>query len=596
MLRIVRLNERATWCAAGSRGLTLLVVALAAGGCSAGFDRMSLAPMNYNGGPSSTGTAPPIPRESIRGSQAPLAPQGEYRPDYRPEYRPEYRPDVRSDAYRADPRDADRTALPQGGDTTVRMAGLPEPYDRTQPLPRAPHQRTTPAPAPYEAARAPSRPIAAPPQGDTIEVRAGDTLAALAKKHRVSMSELMRANNLKSAHLSIGQQLVLPGDRPRPRRVASLPASPEPASEAAPERGYVPPTPYVPPAAYVPPTPARPTARAPTPEPVLPHHTDAGPIVPPLPETPPPAVAPVASAPAAPTPVASTSQADDSGWTGTYTVQRGDSLYGIARKHGTKPHVLERVNDITNPRKVMPGTVLKVPKPGDTPRVARVTQTPAPTAKAVPPRVAPAAPPPLAASEPTGTPGAPSVTPTIINPRDAGAADERKRVASLGQGSVTDASPPGATQLTPPSAEASPREAAAPESKAATPPGKFRWPARGKIISGFGTKVAGSRSDGINISVPRGTDVHAAESGVVTYAGDDVQGYGNLVLIRHPEGWITAYAHNDALMVKSGETVRRGQIIAKAGATGGVTQPQLHFQVRQGALATPVDPALHLER
>jgi murein DD-endopeptidase MepM/ murein hydrolase activator NlpD len=403
------------------------------------------------------------------------------------------------------------------------------------------------------------------------------------------MSELMRANNLKSAHLSIGQQLVLPSDRPRPRSVAALPTAPDSTPEPTAERGYVPPP------AYVPPTPARPTARAPTPEPVLPHHTDAGPIVPPLPETRPPAVAPVASAPTAPTPAEPTSRVDDSGWTGTYTVQRGDSLYGIARKHGTKPHVLERVNEITNPRKVMPGTVLKVPQPGDTPRVARVTQTPAPTAKAVPPRVAPAAPP-LAASEPRSTPGAPSVTPTIINPRDAGAADERQRVASLGKGSVTDASPPEAPQLAPPAAEASPREAAASASKAATPPGNFRWPARGKIISGFGDKVAGSRSDGINISVPRGTEVHAAETGVVTYAGDDVQGYGNLVLIRHAEGWITAYAHNDALMVKSGETVRRGQIIAKAGATGGVTQPQLHFQVRQGALATPVDPALHLER
>ena len=94
--------------------------------------------------------------------------------------------------------------------------------------------------------------------------------------------------------------------------------------------------------------------------------------------------------------------------------------------------------------------------------------------------------------------------------------------------------------------------------------------------------------------MPRGTPIHAAEAGSVTYAGDGVQGYGNLVLIRHPEGWITAYAHNDQLLVKSGESVRRGQIIAKAGNSGSVTQPQLHFELRQGT--KPIDPMEHLER
>jgi murein DD-endopeptidase MepM/ murein hydrolase activator NlpD len=571
MLRIVRLNERATKCAARSRGVTLLVVALAAGGCSAGFDRLDLAPMNYNGGPSSTGAAPPIPREPIRQSQAPLAPQGEYRSDYRPDSQPAYRPDYRSDAYRGRSYDADRTAQPHGSDATVRMAGLPEPYDRAQPYDRGPLNRTTPT----DAGRAPSRSIppappqqasfdppgkSAQPQGDTIEVRPGDTLYALAKTHRVPMSELMRVNNLTSPQLRIGQQLVLPSDRSRPRRVASLPTAPEPA--------------YTPPPAYVPPTPPRPSARAPAPEPVLPHHTDAGPIVPPLPETPPPAAPSIASAPATePAPPASTSRTDDSGWTGTYTVQRGDSLYGIARKHGIKAHVLERVNEITNPRKVMPGTVLKVPAPGDTPRVARVSQAPTPPATAA--KRAPASSPsPVATSAPQESSRAPAP------------GDDHTRVASLGQG-MTDASPPSAT-------DAPQREAALPASKAAAPSGKFRWPARGKIISAFGNQPGVGPNDGINISVPRGTEVHAAESGVVTYAGNEVQGYGNLVLIRHPEGWITAYAHNDSLMVKAGENVRRGQVIAKAGNTGSVSQPQLHFEIRQGA--TPVDPMQHLER
>jgi murein DD-endopeptidase MepM/ murein hydrolase activator NlpD len=600
MLRIVRFNERATRCAAGSRGLTLLVVALAAGGCSAGFDRLGLAPMNYNGGPPSTGATPPIPREPMRHSQAPLPPQGEYRPDdrldYRQDYRPEYRPDRRSDGQGSFSRDGDRSALPQGRDTTVRMAGLPEPYDRAQPYERAPQQRTTPPPAPYDAGRAPSRPIPpappaqasyeppghrAQPQGNMIEVRPGDTLYGLSKTHRVPISELMRINNLAGPQLRVGQQLMLPADRRR--RVASLPQARAPGYEppTAPAPAYEPPTAYVPPPPYVPPTPARSATPTRAPEPILPHHRDTGPIVPPLVETPPTAAAPA-------------SRGDTSGWTGTYTVERGDSLYAIARKHGVKLHLLERVNEIANPRKVMPGTVLKVPKPGDTPPVARNTPTPPtpPMAKTAPP----ISPPSVATREPMASSGVPPVQPTIINRRGPAPAAEHQRVASLGQG-TTDASPPDAPEPPAQAIDAPPRAAALPTpSKVAAPPGKFRWPARGKIIAGFGKQPGGGPNDGINISVPRGTDVHAAESGVVTYAGDEVQGYGNLVIVRHPEGWITAYAHNESLMVKSGENVRRGQIIAKAGNTGTVSQPQLHFQIRHGPSATPVDPTPHLER
>ena len=183
----------------------------------------------------------------------------------------------------------------------------------------------------------------------------------------------------------------------------------------------------------------------------------------------------------------------------------------------------------------------------------------------------------------------------IINSREPAPTEEHKRVASLGK-VTTDASPPGAPEPAARATDAPQRDAALPAPKVPAPTEKFRWPARGKIIASFGNKAGVGPNDGINISVPRGTEVHAAESGVVTYAGNDVQGYGNLVIIRHPEGWITAYAHNDSLMVKSGENVRRGQIIAKAGNTGSVTQPQLHFQIRQGATATPVDPTQYLER
>jgi murein DD-endopeptidase MepM/ murein hydrolase activator NlpD len=114
---------------------------------------------------------------------------------------------------------------------------------------------------------------------------------------------------------------------------------------------------------------------------------------------------------------------------------------------------------------------------------------------------------------------------------------------------------------------------------------EFRWPARGRIIQGF--KSGGN--DGINISVPEGTSVRAAESGVVAYAGSELKGYGNLVLIRHPNGFVTAYANNGEINVKRGEQVKRGQVIAKSGESGNVSAPQLHFELRDKS-GSPVDP------
>jgi murein DD-endopeptidase MepM/ murein hydrolase activator NlpD len=120
----------------------------------------------------------------------------------------------------------------------------------------------------------------------------------------------------------------------------------------------------------------------------------------------------------------------------------------------------------------------------------------------------------------------------------------------------------------------------------------FRWPVQGRIISEFGTKPDGGHNDGINVAVPLGTSVKAAENGVVAYAGDELKGYGNLVLIRHSNNWVSAYAHNDEILVKRGDQVRRGQVIAKAGRTGQVNQPQLHFELRKGS--RPVDPTKYM--
>jgi murein DD-endopeptidase MepM/ murein hydrolase activator NlpD len=117
----------------------------------------------------------------------------------------------------------------------------------------------------------------------------------------------------------------------------------------------------------------------------------------------------------------------------------------------------------------------------------------------------------------------------------------------------------------------------------------FRWPARGRVISGFSGKGG---NEGITMALPEGTPVKSAEGGVVAYAGSELKGYGNLVLVRHDNGFVSAYAHNGELMVKRGEKVKRGQVVAKSGQSGNVSSPQLHFELRKGS--TPVDPMQHL--
>jgi len=255
---------------------------------------------------------------------------------------------------------------------------------------------------------------------------------------------------------------------------------------------------------------------------------------------------------------ASTPAADaPADWTGSYTLKPGDSLYAIARQHNVKVAEIERYNGITDVRKVMPGTTLRLPAS---------TGSGSEAASAAPEEYAP----------PPSRNGAPSAQPTIINAREPNAPSE-ERVAKL---------------ETP--ATASDAAGGAQGSGSVAGSSKLRWPVAGKVISGFGARADGTHNDGVNVAAPMGTDVHAAESGVVAYAGDELKGYGNLVLLRHDNGWVTAYAHADEIMVKRGDRIKRGQIIAKAGRTGQVDQPQVHFELRQGQ--KPVDPTPFMER
>ena len=121
---------------------------------------------------------------------------------------------------------------------------------------------------------------------------------------------------------------------------------------------------------------------------------------------------------------------------------------------------------------------------------------------------------------------------------------------------------------------------------------RFLWPVDGPVLSSFGQSPNGQRNDGINIAAPRGTPIRAAEGGTVSYVGNELKGYGNLLLIRHDNGFVTAYAHADRILVARGDRVDRGQLVGYSGATGDVTQPQLHFEIRRGT--RPVNPTAYL--
>jgi murein DD-endopeptidase MepM/ murein hydrolase activator NlpD len=139
---------------------------------------------------------------------------------------------------------------------------------------------------------------------------------------------------------------------------------------------------------------------------------------------------------------------------------------------------------------------------------------------------------------------------------------------------------------------APPEETAPVAEPAGTSPEHFSWPVKGKILAAFGPKRGGVYNDGINIAAPVGTNVKAAADGVVIYAGDGLEGYGNLVIVKHSGGWITSYAHNREILVKRGTKVRRGQVLAKVGETGRVSKPQLHFGLRHGRKV--MDPLQYL--
>lgn len=247
-----------------------------------------------------------------------------------------------------------------------------------------------------------------------------------------------------------------------------------------------------------------------------------------------------------------------------HRVRSGDTLGTIAEDYRVDLNTLASTNYVLPPYVIRVGELIGIPK--NAPRLAaRTVERPPqesdvvvrdlPPAKPPPERIAPPPPPSPAAKPPPATPPETAVARPAPKPKPA--APTRR--------------PVGPSVATPGKS------------------GGFLAPVEGQVIAPFGGQADGRRNDGVNIAAPKGAPVRAAAAGEVVYAGDALQGYGNLILVRHPDGWVTAYAHLDRILAKRGDKVARGQTIGAVGATGGVSAPQLHFEMRRNNKA--VDPS-----
>lgn len=271
-----------------------------------------------------------------------------------------------------------------------------------------------------------------------------------------------------------------------------------------------------------------------------------------------------------------------------YVVRQGDTVEGIASRFGVQPSIIAERNSLKPSDKLAEGQWLEIPNarvieqatgPGGAPPPSSPSPPPTSTGGQVasadlppPPGATPAQPPrPVAGTLPP--PASKPDTKTASAPPETGSAPSPVPIPMPAGSPTTAAAPP-----------ASPPAVSPPPSTAT----RFDWPVRGTTLQAFGSRPDGQRNDGINIAAAKGTTVKAAAGGTVAYVGNEVRGLGNLVLVSHSDGYVTAYAHLDKTSVDKGATVRKGQAIGTVGQTGSVSQPQLHFEIR--LRNKPVDP------
>lgn len=409
-----------------------------------------------------------------------------------------------------------RSNLPPVSSAPVASASNAQPA----PAPVAAEPRVVrPAATGQQVASANPAPVAASGE-NLVVVQPGESLFGIARRTGVSPNAIMQANGITDANrIQAGQKLRIPGASGTV--VAANDPRPAPAGRGEPEKVL----------GQLPQNPQAPNNR--------PANSDVAilPQTPTIKEKQAGATASAATAPKTATPPASG---------GTYTVQSGDSLYGISQKTGASVDAIKKANGLAN--------------------------------------------------------GAIRVGQSLIIPGAAGGATQvasAPKVDQVNTGSTPPAQQPaaeGAKPYTPPQAnnkvieEAEKDVAAAPS---ATGISQMRWPVRGRVLSSFGQREGTSVNDGIDIMVPEGTPVKAAENGVVIYAGDGLKEFGNTVLVRHEDGLVTVYGHNSKILVQRGQKVRRGEEIARSGMSGNAKSPKLHFEVRKNS--APVNPTKYLE-
>jgi murein DD-endopeptidase MepM/ murein hydrolase activator NlpD len=297
-----------------------------------------------------------------------------------------------------------------------------------------------------------------------------------------------------------------------------------------------------------------------------------------------------------------------------YVAQSGDTLAQVARRFGLGADELALLNDLSERSRLRAGERLALPADFHDHGATRSKPTYVTEYVEEPPRQTPyrAGPARIATTVPPSTTSKPSPSPPYAPPRTS---------TSPAQAYAPPATHPYAPPPVRPTVQAyvparptvqayeppPPRVSSASETTESLPAdvaalgrGRFIWPVRGEIISPFGVKGLGRRNDGVDIRARQGTVILAAAGGNVVYAGDQVPGFGNLVLVKHSDGWVTAYAHLDKISVQMRQNINQGQEIGQVGETGGAAEPELHFEVRYAATPTdrakPVDPMVVLPR
>ncbi len=225
-------------------------------------------------------------------------------------------------------------------------------------------------------------------------------------------------------------------------------------------------------------------------------------------------------------------------------VVAGDTLYSISRKYAVPVNDLAVMNNLSAPFTLSVGQNLRVPDLESAVQKAATSSVPV-VAKPAPTAVKP-----TSTAQQKKTPDVTDAAPVAVE-KSKISSDPKKKMPKITARSSS----------------------------------KFAWPVRGRVLSHYGAKGNGLFNDGINIAAKRGTAVVAAENGAVAYAGNELKGMGNLVIVQHSGGWMTVYAHMDSMSVRRGATVKVGQKIGTVGATGKVDQPQLHFEIRKGTKA-----------